>query len=91
MISKFSDQYKRIGNNLKKERKKAKLTQAQLASRLNIIDDSKISNIENAKEDFMFCTLLEIANGINIDIEKLTKKAKIISATENVSGTDINQ
>ncbi len=58
MISKFSDQYKRIVNNLKKERKKAKLTQAQLASRLNIIDDSKISNIENAKEDFMFSTLL---------------------------------
>lgn len=91
MISKFSDQYKRIVNNLKKERKKAKLTQAQLASRLNIIDDSKISNIENAKEDFMFSTLLEIVNGLNIDIEKLTKKAKIISATENVSGTDINQ
>jgi len=58
VISKFSDQYKRIVNNLKKERKKAKLTQAQLASRLNIIDDSKISNIENAKEDFMFSTLL---------------------------------
>ncbi|WP_400261330.1 helix-turn-helix domain-containing protein [Sphingobacterium sp. SG20118] len=52
MINKFSDEYKRIGYNLKKERKKARLTQAQLASKLNKIDDSKISNIENAKEDF---------------------------------------
>lgn len=91
MINKFSDEYKRIGYNLKKERKKARLTQAQLASKLNKIDDSKISNIENAKEDFMFSTLLEIANGLNIDIERLTKKVKIIPIPENIPGTDVNQ
>lgn len=76
MINKFTDTYKRIGTNLRRERKKARLTQVQLADKIPKVDDAKISNIENAKEDFMFSTLLEIANGLNIDVEKLTKKDK---------------
>lgn len=76
MINKYSDIYKRVGLNLKRERKKAKLTQEQLAENTNKIDSAKISDIENAKEDFMFSTLLEIANGLNIDIDRLTKEVK---------------
>jgi len=76
MINRFSDIYSRIGSNLKRERKKARLTQVQLAEKIPKVDDAKISNIENAKEDFMFSTLLEIANGLNIDVEKLTKKGR---------------
>lgn len=73
MVNKYLEIYKRIGGNLKKERKKAKLTQGQLAEKTAKLDASKISDIENGKEDFMFSTLLEIANGLGIDIEKLTK------------------
>ena len=74
MINKYNLIYQRIGSNLKKERKKAQLTQAQLAERTTKLDGSKISDIENAKEDYMFSTLLEVANGLGVDIEKLTKK-----------------
>jgi len=74
MIDKYSEIYKRIGSNLKKERKKARLTQVQLAEKNTKLDASKISDIENAKEDFMFSTLLELANGLGVDVEKLIKK-----------------
>jgi len=74
MINKYNSIYQRIGLNLKKERKKAQLTQAQLAERTTKLDGSKISDMENAKEDYMFSTLLEVANGLGVDIEKLTKK-----------------
>ena len=70
--------YKRIGTNIRKCRNKAKLTQAQLADKSPKLDRAKISDMENGKEDFMFSTLLEIANGLNIDVEKLTKKEKSI-------------
>lgn len=76
MVNKFSDIYARIGSNLKRERKKARLTQVQLAEKIPKVDDAKISNIENAREDFMFSTLLEIANGLNVDVEKLIKKER---------------
>lgn len=74
MINKYQIIYQRVGSNLKKERKNAKLTQAQLAEKTTKLDGSKISDIENAKEDYMFSTLLEIANGLGVDIEKLIQK-----------------
>lgn len=82
MTNKFSLIYRRIGSNLKRERKKARLTQVQLAEKIPKVDDAKISDIENAKEDFMFSTLLEIANGLNIDVEKLTKKERVVKRKE---------
>lgn len=71
MINKYLPIYKRIGTNLRRERKIAKLTQEQLAKRTAKLDKSKISDIENANEDYMFSTLLELANALDIDIEKL--------------------
>ncbi|MFC5283231.1 helix-turn-helix domain-containing protein [Pedobacter alpinus] len=62
--------YEVIGANLKQFRKKAGLSQQQLAEKCSV-DRSKISDIENCKENFMFSTLLEIANGLNLDIRKL--------------------
>lgn len=76
MVNKYLETYTRIGSNLKKERKKAKLTQGQLAEKTAKLDASKISDIENGKEDFMFSTLLEIANGLGVDIGELIKKEK---------------
>lgn len=77
MIEKYENIYKRVGGNIKTFRKKAKLTQEQLADKSPTLDRAKISDMENGKEDFMFSTLLEIANGLNIDVEKLTKKEKV--------------
>lgn len=74
MINKYKNIYQRIGDNLKKERKKAVLTQDQLAQKTERLDKSKISNIENAKEDFMFSTLLELTNALEIEIEQLLRK-----------------
>lgn len=74
MINKYKNIYQRIGDNLKKERKKAVLTQNQLAEKTARLDKSKISNIENAKEDFMFSTLLELTNALEIEIEQLFRK-----------------
>lgn len=75
MINKYRNIYQRIGENLKKERKKAVLTQDQLAQKTARLDKSKISNIENAKEDYMLSTLLELTNALGINIEQLfTKK-----------------
>lgn len=76
MIEKYQSIYKRIGGNIKRYRKKGKLTQEQLADKSPKLDRAKISDMENGKEDFMFSTLLEIANGLNVDVEKLIKKER---------------
>ncbi|RYF26335.1 MAG: XRE family transcriptional regulator [Flavobacteriales bacterium] len=59
--------YKRIGANVRLIRKTAGLTQKDLATKC-IVDRSKISDIENGKEDFMFSTLLAIAKGLGVDV-----------------------
>lgn len=78
VIERYESIYKRIGGNIKKYRIKAKLTQEQLADKSPKLDRAKISDMENGKEDFMFSTLLEVANGLNIDVEKLTKKERTV-------------
>jgi len=59
-----------VGSNIRAYRKKAKLTQQQLADKFSG-DRTKISLIENGKENFMFSTLLDIAEGLNVDVKKL--------------------
>jgi len=59
-----------VGSNIRTYRKKAKLTQQQLADKFSG-DRTKISLIENGKENFMFSTLLDIAEGLNVDVKKL--------------------
>lgn len=72
-ISKYGNIYKRIGKNIRLYRKKAGLTQQELADKIPKLDRAKISDMENGKEDFMFSKLLDIADGLNVDVEKLTK------------------
>lgn len=71
MIIKFSKTYNLIGKNVKKLRKKAGLTQLELANKTNKVDRSKISQIENGKEDFLLSTLLEISKALKVDIKIL--------------------
>ncbi|WP_113651997.1 helix-turn-helix domain-containing protein [Pedobacter namyangjuensis] len=61
--------FRLVGSNIKTYRKKAKLTQQELANKFSG-DRTKISLIENGKENFMFSTLLDIAEGLNVDVKK---------------------
>ncbi len=74
MDEKFVTIYKTIGENLRAQRKEKNLSQQQLADLADKIDRSKISDIENGKEDFLFSTLLKICNALDIDIEQLFKR-----------------
>lgn len=76
MEEKHIEIYSRIGKNIRNRRLELKLTQEQLAKKTSKVDRSKISDMENGKEDYMLSTLLELANGLNIDIEELVKKKK---------------
>jgi transcriptional regulator with XRE-family HTH domain len=73
MIEEYKDIYITIGENLKAFRKYRNLTQEQLAQKINKLDRSKISDIENAKEDFMFSKILQICTALEIDVTQLLK------------------
>jgi transcriptional regulator with XRE-family HTH domain len=61
-----------IGNNIKRLRIEKGLSQQKLANNCDKVDRSKISDIENAKEDFMLSTLLEICLALEIDLIEIT-------------------
>lgn len=73
MDEKFLNIYKTVGKNLRDKRKEKNLSQQQLADLAGKIDRSKISDIENGKEDFLFSTLLKICTALDIDIKQLFK------------------
>lgn len=73
MDDKFVNIYKTVGKNLKEKRKEKNLSQQQLADLASKMDRSKISDIENGKEDFLFSTLLKICGALDMDIEQLFK------------------
>ncbi len=72
----FKATYFEIGELLREERKKAGLTQQQLADKINKLDRSKISDIENGKEDFQFSTLIKIFVALNLAIDLKIKPKK---------------
>lgn len=55
-----------VGKRIKKLRKGKKLSQHELATKCEV-DRAKISTMENAKEDFMFTTFLEICKGLEVE------------------------
>lgn len=70
----FKIVYKRIGANIRTKRKELKLTQEALAMKVvPKLDRSKISDMENGKEDFTFSTLLRICVALNIHVEDIIK------------------
>lgn len=76
----FSEIYKRIGNSIKEKRKEKGLTQQQLADRVPKLDRSKVSDMENGKEDFMLSTLLKICEALEVEIEILLHTKNINNA-----------
>ena len=68
------DIYEIISANIKAYRKEAKITQAELADRANYSHEF-IRRIEapNGKKYFSIHTLVQIAKGLDIKVEKLFK------------------
>ena len=60
--------YKIVGRNVRHFRISSGYSQKELADNCDKTDRAKISDIENAKEDFMFSTLLEICEGLKIEL-----------------------
>ncbi|WP_100076960.1 helix-turn-helix domain-containing protein [Chryseobacterium camelliae] len=73
MDEKFVSIYKTAGKNLRDQRKEKNMSQQQLADLAGKIDRSKISDIENGKEDFLFSTLLKICIALDINVDDLLK------------------
>ncbi len=67
----FFDTYKVVGAAIKKKRKGKGMTQQQLAEKAGRMDRSKISDIENGKEDFLFSTLLKLCLALETDIAEI--------------------
>ncbi len=62
-----------IGLNIKKQRMEAKISQEELAARINA-DQAYISRLEAGSKNPTLTTLQSIAEALNIDIEQLIKK-----------------
>ncbi|HEY0056941.1 MAG TPA: helix-turn-helix transcriptional regulator [Pedobacter sp.] len=72
MKEKHKEHYQLIGNNLRRIRLEKGLSQQDLANRCDV-ERAKISRIENASEDFMLSTLLELSIALEVPIDKLVK------------------
>lgn len=68
----FEDIYKRIGFNLLKQRRLKGWTQEQLAERSGV-SRSRISKMENGKENFNIESLFLTAQSLEIDFIELLK------------------
>ena len=76
MQNNFKEIYMHIGNSIRDKRKERGLTQQQLADKDVKLDRSKISDIENGKEDFHFFTLLKICEALNMNIKDVFTEKK---------------
>ncbi|WP_156308390.1 helix-turn-helix domain-containing protein [Sphingobacterium endophyticum] len=74
MNEKHIEIFSRIGKNLKQKRKEQGLTQEEVSKKIPKMDRSKLSDIENGKEDFVFSKLLNICDALNITLEDTLKK-----------------
>lgn len=65
--------YEKIGYSIKAKRKELGLSQQGLADKIAKLDRSKISDMENGKEDFLLSTLLKICDALGTTLEKLVE------------------
>lgn len=71
MDDKYLKTYKHVGMRIKEKRIELKLTQEELSNRIPKMDRSKISDIENGKEDYLFSTLLKVCDALNTTLPDL--------------------
>lgn len=70
MNEKDKKRLKKFGQHLKKLREKKGLSMRELASRCDV-DYAKISKLENNKANLTLTTLLELADGLEVDPKEL--------------------
>ncbi|MFD2599043.1 helix-turn-helix domain-containing protein [Sphingobacterium corticis] len=66
--------YKIIGEEIRDLRHNKGWTQKDLANRCRTVNREKISKIENAREDYMLSTLIEICQALGKDVRDLFGK-----------------
>lgn len=66
MAARKDEYFTIIGKNIRRYRKLKGLSQQSLATLCEKVDRSKISDIENAKEDFMYSTLIEVCIALEL-------------------------
>lgn len=72
--TKYIHIYKNIGSNVKRIRNSNNWTQQDLADKCDGVTRAKISKIENAYQDYMLSTLLEVCNALGKSIEDITRE-----------------
>lgn len=76
MQSKFYSKYQNFGFAVARARKLRKMTQEQLADKMNVSYET-ISRIENANTGFTGDMLFEISEALDISVEEIFKYAQI--------------
>ena len=71
MRKNFDNTLRLLGISLKNRRLEIGLSQQQLAARISKLDRSKISDMENGKEDFLFSTLIKVCDALEVSLEEL--------------------
>lgn len=66
----FTKYYTQLGSNIKKARLNRGWSQNELAKRCSV-NAAKISKIENAREDIMLSTILEITLALEVSLGEL--------------------
>lgn len=72
-VKKYNKIYFNIGQNVRKYRTLRGWRQQDLADRCEGITREKVSKIENAYQDYMFSTLLEVCNALDKSLDEISK------------------
>ncbi len=73
-VKKYNNVYLNIGKNVKRFRSERGWIQQDLADKCEGVTRAKISKIENAYEDYMLSTLLEVCNALDKSLEDISKE-----------------
>lgn len=71
-LKKHSSVYFDIGKNIKQFRSEKRWTQQDLADKCEGVTRAKISKIENAYQDYMLSTLLEICTALDKSLNEIS-------------------
>lgn len=71
-IKKHSNVYLNIGRNVKRFRSEKGWTQQDLADKCEGVTRAKISKIENAYQDYMLSTLLEVCKSLDKSLNDIS-------------------
>ncbi len=73
-VKKYSTVYQNIGRNVKRFRSERGWIQQDLADKCEGVTRAKVSKIENAYQDYMFSTLLEVCNALGKSLDEISKE-----------------